>query len=109
MLSYIIILTRINNFFCIYSSIKSEDEYYDKDDVATKEETIEQPEAEPTVPSEEDHGDNESDKTMDAEPRENRDEGSVSTELANDGLKEKDGNSSIERYEMVDLFFNLRV
>ena len=101
-LKHISTLTRINNFLCIYSSIKSEDEYYDKDDVATKEDTIEQPEAEPTVPSEEDYGNNASDKTMDTEPRENRDEGSVSTEFANDGLKEIDGNSFIELYKMVD-------
>ena len=41
---------------------------------------------------------------MDTEPRENRDEGSVSTEFANDGLKEIDGNSFIELYKMVDWY-----
>ena len=86
----------------MYSSIKSGDEYYDKDDVATKEKTIEQPEAEPTIPSEEHNGHDPSDKTMDMEPRENRDDGSVSTELANDGVNEKDGNNFIELYKMVD-------
>ena len=101
-MKHITILTRINNFLCIYSSIKSEHEYYDKDDVATKEITIEQPDAEPTVPSEEDKGDNASDEIMDMEPRENGDEGSVSTEFENDGLNEKDGNSFIEPYKMVD-------
>ena len=39
---------------------------------------------------------------MDMEPRENRDDGSVSTELANDGVNEKDGNNLIELYKMVD-------
>ena len=39
---------------------------------------------------------------MDMEPRENRDEGSVSTEFENDGLNEKDGNNFIEPYKMVD-------
>ena len=86
----------------MYSSIKSGDEYYDKDDVATKEKSIEQPEAEPTVPSEEDYGDNALDKTMSMESRENRDEGTVSTELANDGLNEKDGKNFIKLYIMFD-------
>ena len=94
--NWIIILTRINNFLCIYYSIKSGDEYYDKDNVATKEKSIEQPEAEPTVPSEEDYGDNASDKTLSMEPRENKDEGSVSTEIENDG------KSFIKPYKMLD-------
>ena len=82
----------------MYSSIKSGDEYYDKDNVAIKEKSIEQPEAEPTVPSEEDYGDNASDKTLSMEPRENKDEGSVSTEIENDGKSFK------RLYKMVDGF-----
>ena len=39
---------------------------------------------------------------MSMESRENRDEGTVSTELANDGLNEKDGKTLITPYKMVD-------
>ena len=39
---------------------------------------------------------------MDMEPRENRDDGSVSTEFANDGVNEKDGNNFIEIHKTVD-------
>ena len=46
---------------------------------------------------------------MDTEPRENRDEGSVSTEFANDGLKEIDGNSFIELYKMVDWYGFIKI
>ena len=87
----------------MYSSIKSEDEFYDKEDVATKEKTIEQPEAEPTVPSEEDYSNDAVDKTIDMESPENGDdEGSASTGIANDGLNEKHGNCFMELYKTVD-------
>ena len=98
----IITLPLSNDFYFIYSSIKSEDEYYDKDNEATKEKTIEQPEAEPTVPSQEDPRDSAPDESIDMESPENRDEESVSTEFANDISKEKHGNNLMESHKTVD-------